>query len=407
MIVPSIDIMNGKAVQLVQGRRKVLERSDVLELARKFGRYGEIAVIDLDAALGKGSNLELIKEICKLADCRVGGGIRTTERAEEVLRAGAKKIIIGTKATPDFLSKLPKDRIIVAVDAKDEYVMNRGWRKQTEKKPQELVTELEDYCSSFLFTDIGIEGSMKGCDFEKIEKLGKLTDKKITAAGGISSVGEIKRLDDLGFDSQLGMSIYTGKINLTEAFLSILDFERNDGMIPTIVQEANRQVLMIAFSTPESLKRSLETGKATYYSRSRKKLWTKGDTSGNSQELLRVKYDCDRDALLFTVRQKGVACHMNRYSCFGDKEFSLDQLYDVLSDRILNPKNGSYTSKISKKEEIIMAKIKEECGEIIDYNGKDNLIREIADLTYFVMLLMAKKGIMPSDVMNELWRRRK
>src|SRR3989338_11077304 len=131
MIIPSIDLINGKAVQLKQGKEKVLEREDVLELALEFRKYGEIAVIDLDAAFGKGNNIELIKQICKIADCRVGGGIRTVKKANEILGFGAKKIIIGTKATPKFLKQLPKDRIIVAIDAKDGFVVNKGWKNKT------------------------------------------------------------------------------------------------------------------------------------------------------------------------------------------------------------------------------------------------------------------------------------
>ena len=367
MIIPSIDLMNGKAVQLRQGKEKVLERDNVLELALEFRKYGEIAVIDLGAAFGKGDNLELIKKICKIADCRVGGGIRTIEKANDLLKAGAKKIIVGTRANPEFLQKLPKERVIVAIDTKDDLVVNKGWTNNTKKTPQQVINELEDYCSEFLFTNINIEGTLEGCDFGLIKKL--KTGNKITVAGGIKTIEEIKKLEELGFNSQLGMALYTNKIDLSDAFISILNFGRNNRLIPTIVQDINKQVLMLAFSSKDSLIKTFKTGKATYYSRSRKKIWTKGETSGNFQEIIKVKYDCDRDALLFIVKQKGVACHQGAYSCFGDKEFSLDGLYEVILNRAKNQQKNSYTSNLLKNEELIKEKIEEEAEEILNYKN--------------------------------------
>jgi len=406
MIIPSIDIMNGKAVQLKQGREKILERDDVLALARGFSRYGELAVIDLDAALGKGNNTALIKKICKIADCRVGGGIRTIEKANELLQAGAKKIIIGTRATPDFLNQLPKERIVVAIDTKDKVVVNEGWTKKTAKTPIDLIKELEDYCSEFLFTDVNREGLMKGVNINMIRKLRNATKNKLTVAGGITTIDDIKKIEELGADSQIGMALYTKKINLPEVFISLLDFEKNKGLIPTIVQDENMQVLMLAFSSKKSLLKAFQTGKATYYSRSRKRIWQKGKTSGNFQQIIKIRYDCDRDTLLFFVKQKNFACHTGRYSCFDEKEFSLDELYSVISSRIKNPAENSYTSKISSNERLIKKKIREESEEVLNYNSKENLVWEIADLTYFVMVLMAKNKITLNDVKNELWRRR-
>ncbi len=407
MIIPSIDLMNGKVVQLIQGKEKVLERENVLELALEFRKYGEIAVIDLDAAFGKGDNLELIKKICKIADCRVGGGIRTVEKANELLQAGAKKIIIGTKATPSFLKQLPRERVVVAIDSKEGYVVNRGWTIKTSKTPKELIKELEPYCSGFLFTDVDREGLMKGIDFSQIKRLKEITQNKLTVAGGISYVNEIKLLEDSGIDSQLGMAIYTGKISLKEAFIYLLDFNKNNGLIPTIVQNTENQVLMLAFSNKESLSRTFKEGKATYFSRSRNRIWTKGETSGNYQELIKVRYDCDRDTLLFTVKQNNVACHYGQYSCFDEKEFSFQELYNVIIDRIKNPKPKSYTSKIASSENKIKQKIKEECLEILEYRDRNNLVWEISDLLYFIFMLMAKKGIDIKDIKNELWRRRR
>ena len=216
MIIPSIDLMNGKAVQLVQGEKKKLEREDVLELAEKFSKFKEIAVIDLDAAMGKGNNIEIIKKICKIANCRVGGGIRTMETANEILEAGAKKIIIGTKADKEFLKNLPKDKVIVAVDSRNDIVVTKGWKEKTGKKPEEVIKELNDYCSGFLYTYVDKEGMMQGTNIKKAIELSKLTDKKITVAGGISSIEEIKKLLELGFDCQIGMALYTGKVKLDD-----------------------------------------------------------------------------------------------------------------------------------------------------------------------------------------------
>ena len=407
MLIPSIDLMGGKAVQLVHGKEKVLERDDVWELAKEFSKYGEIAVIDLDAALGKGNNVELIKKLCRTYDCRVGGGIRTIGQANEFLKAGARKVIIGTKATPAFLRNLPKERVIVAVDTKNDNVVTGGWTSETGKSPGEIMKETENYCSEFLFTKVNNEGMMKGCDLKTTTKLKRITKNKLTAAGGITTEEEIRQLEDMGVNSQLGMAIYTGKIKLDETFVSLLDFKKNKGLVPTIVQDDKNRVLMLAFSSRESLLKTFRTGKATYYSRSRNAIWTKGETSSNFQEFVKARYDCDRDALLFTVKQKNVACHQGSYSCFGDNDFALEELYAVVKDRVDNPRKDSYTSKIAVNEKLIMEKIMEEAGEITDYKNRDNLVWEIADLAYFLMVLMTRNDITMKDIRNELWRRRK
>ncbi|MFH1850565.1 MAG: phosphoribosyl-AMP cyclohydrolase [archaeon] len=401
MIIPSIDIMDGKAVQLRQGKEMVLEREDVFGLAREFSKYGEIAVIDLDAALGKGDNSELIKQLCRIAECRVGGGIRTVEKADEMLSAGARKLIIGTKATPEFLGRLPRSRVIAAIDTWDQKVVDKGWTRKTGRTPLELIRQLEGCCSEFLFTDVNREGMMKGIDFNLVSEIRAATRNQMTIAGGITTLDEIRKIEDIGANSQIGMAVYTGKINPAEAFCSLVKF---NPLVPTIVQD--RQVLMLAYSSMESLMKTFETGNATYYSRSRKKLWTKGETSGNFQELVNVKYDCDRDTLLFTVRQRNGACHTGKYSCFGDRIFDLHELYAVAVDRLRNP-TESYTSRLLQSEGQIKEKILEEASEVVNYSDRDNLIWEIADLQYFLLALMAKKGVTLSDVETELRRRRK
>jgi phosphoribosylformimino-5-aminoimidazole carboxamide ribotide isomerase len=409
MIIPSIDLMSGKAVQLVGGKEKALESErDPLDLVREFNRYGEVAVIDLDAALGRGSNAELIKRMCAVAECRVGGGIRTVEQANAFLRAGAKRIIIGTNATPEFLGQLPREKIIAAIDTKGRSVVTEGWTKATESTPQEKIRELEPCCAGFLFTNVDREGRMQGMDMGIVRELRAATKRNLTIAGGITTIEDIRGIEKLGCDSQIGMAMYTGKLEIADAFVALLDFGKNRGTIPTIVQEESGQVLMLAFSTPESVRAALTTGKGTYYSRSRKKIWTKGEEeSGNTQELVKARYDCDRDALLFTVRQKNVACHMGSYSCFGEREFGIDELYATILSRKENPVPGSYTASLLSDEKLLKEKIMEEAQEIVEHTDRENLVWEVADLSYFVLVMMAREGITPKEVRAELEGRQK
>ncbi len=408
MIIPSIDLMDGKAVQLRQGKEKVLEREDVEELAKEFGKYGEIAVIDLDAAMGKGDNEETIKKICKIAKCRVGGGIRTIEKAKRMLALGAKKIIIGTAASEEFLSKLPKDKVLLAIDAKNGKISQKGWSEEIEATPEDFVKRFDNLCSGYLYTIVENEGMMQGTKTDEILKIRNLTKHELVAAGGISTVDEIVTLQKNNVSTQLGMSIYTGAVDLKEAFIETLDFEKQGGLIPTVVQDYDtKQVLMLAYSNKESLKKTFESGLATYFSRSRKELWTKGMTSGNTQEFVTARFDCDFDSLLFIVRQKGNACHLDRFSCFENKEFCINELYNLLLDRKEKLPENSFTTKLFKDEFYLKRKIMEEAFESVNFEQGDGLEWEASDLTYFMLTFMAKYGVTPQDIISNLASRTK
>ena len=403
MIIPSIDLMDGKAVQLKQGKEKVLEREDVLELAKYYSRFGEISVIDLDAAMNKGDNEGLIKEICKIAHCRVGGGIRDKEKAKRILANGAKQIIIGTAANEEFLSKLPHDKVLVAIDSKKGKVTVEGWTKEVNETPADYIKRFDNLCAGYLYTIVDKEGMMQGTNIEAIKEIRKLTNKTLIAAGGISSIEEIKTLVKMNVSTQLGMCIYTGAVNLEDAYVAVMDFEKQNGLIPTIVQDIeSKQVLMLAYSNKESLKKSLKDGLATYFSRSRQELWTKGLTSGNTQELISAKFDCDQDALLFKVKQKGAACHTGRYSCFEDKEFCINDLYKLLLDRKAKLPENSYTTKLFKNEFYLQRKIMEEAFESVNYEKGDGLEWEASDLAYHMLTFMALHNVTPQDIVSNL-----
>ncbi|MBR3604928.1 MAG: bifunctional phosphoribosyl-AMP cyclohydrolase/phosphoribosyl-ATP diphosphatase HisIE [Candidatus Gastranaerophilales bacterium] len=409
MLVASIDLMDGKAVQLQQGKTKVLERENVIELAKYYARFGEVAVIDLDCALNTGkNNEELIKKICKVAPCRVGGGIRTIEKAKKVLAWGASKIIIGTAASEEFLSKLPQSRVMVAIDSRDGKITTKGWQEVSEFSTLDYVKRFEDYCCGFLFTIVEREGMLQGTNIDFIKEIANSTSKPITAAGGISTIEEIVELSKNNIHCQLGMAIYTGKVNLEEAFCACLNFEKMNGLIPTIVQDkTTKQVLMLAYSTPESLEKSFKTGNATYFSRSKNALWTKGETSGNFQELLNAKFDCDQDAILFTVNQKGNACHLDRFSCFEDKHFTFEELFDVINDRKEKMPLNSYTTRLFTDEFYLKRKIMEEAFETVNFEQGDGLAWEAADLIYHLSVFMARHNVTIEDIRNNLKSRTK
>jgi phosphoribosyl-ATP pyrophosphohydrolase len=188
--------------------------------------------------------------------------------------------------------------------------------------------------------------------------------------------------------------------------ITLLDFEKMNGLIPTIVKDERGNVLMLAYSSKESLARALEMRKGVYFSRSRNRLWIKGESSGNTQELIEIKTDCDKDSLLFIVKQKGNACHLNRYSCFEEeKKFDFQAFYDKIKSRINSNDENSYTRKLVADPELLKRKLIEESAEVITAKNKKELLWECADLLYFLFVIMAKEEVSINDVEKENLRR--
>ena len=306
MIIASIDLMDGKAVQLKQGKDKMLERDNPLELAKNFNQFGEIAVIDLDAAMKKGSNKKLIAELCQIADCRVGGGIHDINTAKEIISLGAAKIIVGSSAfendqiNQEFLEELiasvDRQQIIIAIDAFEGEIVTQAWKHKTGLNLFDVAKKIESYASEFLFTCVEKEGCMLGTDLETVRKLKETTSNQITLAGGITTLKEIQELANLSVHGKLGMAIYMGKLKLEEAFIESLNWKSE--LIPTVTCNTNGQVLMVAYANKESLQKTFQTKKMWYFSRSRNKLWQKGETSNNIQKFIQFRTDCDCDTLL-------------------------------------------------------------------------------------------------------------
>ncbi len=221
MIIPCIDLMDGKVVQLVQGRDKALERS-VDEMLAAFEGFPQIQVIDLDAAMGRGSNTGLVEHLAARATVRVGGGVRTADRARELLQQGAYRVIVGTAAFSDngpnidFLRELDPGRTTIALDSKNGRVVVKGWQESTDWSALDMIARLEPYCSGFLCTYVDKEGMMQGTDLDWFESLRRATSHELTAAGGITTLDDVKALTALDIHCAIGMSIYTGRLKLDD-----------------------------------------------------------------------------------------------------------------------------------------------------------------------------------------------
>lgn len=224
MIIPCIDLQAGRAVQLIRGRKLRLAVEDVFGLLDRFRDYSLLHVIDLDAAMGRGSNARLVGQLCRRAPMRVrvGGGIRTAARAKRILAVGAEKVIIGSAAFRDggvnrgFLSRLVakvgRKRIIVAVDTQGGRILVRGWREKLSLTPDKVFSELESYASEFLCTYVDAEGTMRGTSLRWFRQLRKATGLPITAAGGIRSAREVRQLEQLGMNAAVGMALYLNRL---------------------------------------------------------------------------------------------------------------------------------------------------------------------------------------------------
>jgi phosphoribosylformimino-5-aminoimidazole carboxamide ribonucleotide (ProFAR) isomerase len=218
VIIPCIDLMGRKVVQLVQGKSKALELPDPFAVLEKFNEYPQIQVIDLDGAMGRESQADIVRELCRRKPCRVGGGIRSLERALQVEQDGAYKIIVGSSAftsdgiNKDFLLTLSehigREKLMIGVDCFGNRVAIHGWKETLPMTPVEVLPQLEPYCSELLCTYIDAEGKLQGTDLEYFRSLRAVSSLPITAAGGITTNDEIRALEEMGMNAALGMSIY-------------------------------------------------------------------------------------------------------------------------------------------------------------------------------------------------------
>jgi phosphoribosylformimino-5-aminoimidazole carboxamide ribotide isomerase len=224
VLIPSIDLMGGKIVQLVQGEKKALEFDDFEPWLERFSKYSMVQIVDLDAAMGRGNNRQLVRSLLRRLPCQVGGGIRTSEAAQEMLADGALRVVIGSSLIKDgrvytafaeqLASQMGADKLVFAVDSKGGKVAIRGWREVTQISATEMMAALEPWCGAFLYTHIDTEGLLLGIPLDVVAQLRKATSRPLTVAGGIRTESEIQQLHAMGVGAVVGMAIYLGLLKI-------------------------------------------------------------------------------------------------------------------------------------------------------------------------------------------------
>lgn len=423
LLIPCLYLMDGRAVT-GWGQKNVFGSGDVEELARFYSDNGadELLIFDFsssdkehDTAIGK------IKDICNASEVPVmaAGNIKRLEDVKKLIYAGCAKTVLNfskesnVELLEEVSKRFGKEKMVVCISDFEEFSQN-----------QELI---ETYADSVLCLD--------SCQ-EEIAAVSSIP--VILHAGGESRDGIVEILKNSPvngvsgrFVSSLEQSLMNVKVEFTQMGIAVntykskipwSEFKLNEqGMVPVIVQDYKTdEVLMLAYMNEEAFETTLSTGRMTYWSRSRKELWVKGDTSGHYQYVKSLTLDCDHDTLLAKVAQIGAACHTGKRSCFFKELMKKDyddtnplhvfqQVYDVILDRKANPKEGSYTNYLFDKGiDKILKKVGEECTEIViaaKNPDKEEIKYEISDFLYHVMVLMAEKGVSWEDITRELARR--
>jgi phosphoribosylformimino-5-aminoimidazole carboxamide ribotide isomerase len=220
MLIPSIDLMGGRIVQLVQGEKLKLAFDDFEYWIERFASYPLVQLIDLDAAMRQGDNAALIEKIAKCLPCQVGGGVRSADRAQALLNAGARRVIVGsvlfhaegvaTKIAEEFANTIGQEQFVAGIDTKSGHIAVKGWKEQVALTAEQAIQALNPFCGGFLYTHVDTEGTLQGFPLERARTLRKLTSRRVIVAGGIRSREEINALDAISVDAVAGMAVYTG-----------------------------------------------------------------------------------------------------------------------------------------------------------------------------------------------------
>jgi len=442
IIIPAIDISVGKVVRLLKGNfnNKTIYSENILDIVSKMVelKSKRIHIVDLDGSkTGTPQIYNIVKDIRKkypTLEIEIGGGIRTEHDIKRYKELSCD-VILGTAIVDNFLfakeMSFKYKNIIAGIDCINGIVKTNGWINESSYTIEDLIDKLkETNIRKIIYTNILKDGTLDGINItEYISLKRKYNDFEFIVSGGISCDEDANLSIYNNFNCIIGKAYYEEKVNLLKlnnhSFVNSLKY-KEDGLLPAIIQDfETKDVLMLAYMNKESLLITLEEGRTAFFSRSRQAIWRKGETSGHIQEVKELLYDCDEDTLLIKVKQTGNACHTNNKSCFyrnylktEDKNLNtsnfgliITELYTIINNYKTNPKEESYTTylfesgldKITKKfgEEAI------ECVISAITGNKNDIINEISDLLYHLLVLMNEKNVSLEDITICLNNRKK
>lgn len=444
-IIPCMDIKDGR---VVKGTffTDLKDAGDPVELAKKYSDLGadELVFLDITATVEKRKTLcELVKKIAENINIpfTVGGGINSIADIRDLLNSGADKVSIGSAAVrnPELVKKTAKafgsQCVVISVDAKrfgDSWnIFIDGGCTNTGLDVLNFVREMEKLgAGELLVNSLDRDGTKQGYDTELLRAICCAVSIPVIASSGAGAKKDfLDAFNQANVDAVLAASVFHyGQIEIFDLKkylqanlitmrpekkdLSKLDFSKLNGLVPAIVQDADTlQVLMLGFMNRDAFEKTLTDGKVTFFSRSKNRLWQKGESSGNFLKVIEVKSDCDSDSLLILAKPEGPTCHTGTESCFGKSEFDLIQLFELIKERKKKMPENSYTSSLfSDGLDKIIAKIEEEAEEVAraaKSEGKQRLIEESCDLLYHLFVLLNNEDVTIADIQEELEKRHK